>query len=323
MPGSSSCGRWCGSMSEYVLLVGLSAIFASVVLLVLGIQLSGRRGKAVQLLEAQVGRSIPMIREDDLSRSFRERALVPFLGALGALGTRLTPIGMRRGIARKLVLAGSPLAWSADKIAALKVLSAAAGLGLGWLAATTLEIEGLPYVGALVLFGGVGALIPGATLDIKARTRQEMIRRALPDTMDLLTISVEAGLGFDAALSQVVKSTEGPLSQEIARMLQEMQVGAARADALRNLAARSDVEELRGFTLAMIQAEQFGVSISKVLRSQASVLRTKRRQRAEEKAMKIPVKLLFPLIFCILPAMLIVLLGSAVIRVREVFLGAF
>jgi tight adherence protein C len=132
---------------------------------------------------------------------------------------------------------------------------------------------------------------------------------------------VEAGLGFDAALGQVVRSTEGPLAQEIARMLQEMQVGVSRADALRAMAERNDVEELRGFVLAMVQAEQFGVSISKVLRSQAKQLRLKRRQRAEEKAMKVPVKILFPLIFCILPAMFVVLLGPGIIRVMQEFFG--
>lgn len=307
-------------MSEYMLPIGVTATFLSVGLLVLGVQLSlTRRRRAVELLETQLGRSIPVSREEDLSRSFRERALLPALGTLGALGTRLTPLGMRKRIARKLVLAGSPAAWSADKVAAIKVLGTGTGLVLGWLVATALGFEGLPYVGALVLFGGIGTLIPGAALDIKARTRQELIRRALPDTMDLLTISVEAGLGFDAALSQVVKSTEGPLAHEIARMLQEMQVGVSRVDSLRSLADRTDVDELRGFTLAMIQADQFGVSISKVLRSQANVLRTKRRQRAEEKAMKVPVKLLFPLIFCILPSMFIVLIGPAAIRISQNF----
>ena len=307
-------------MSEYMLPVGVAATFLSVGLLVLGAQLSLTRGrKAVQLLEAQLGRSIPVTREEDLSRSFRERALLPALGTLGALGTRLTPLGMRKRIARKLILAGSPSAWSADKVAAIKVLGTVFGTFLGWLVATALGVEGLPYTGAILLFGGIGTLIPGAALDIKAKTRQELIRRALPDTMDLLTISVEAGLGFDAALSQVVKSTEGPLAHEIARMLQEMQVGVSRVDSLRSLADRTDVDELRGFTLAMIQADQFGVSISKVLRSQANVLRTKRRQRAEEKAMKVPVKLLFPLIFCILPSMFIVLIGPAAIRISQSF----
>ena len=307
-------------MSEYMLPVAVAATFLSVSLLVLGVQQSmTRRRKAVQILEAQLGRSIPVSREEDLSRSFRERALVPALGTLGAVGTRLTPIGMRKRIARKLILAGSPAAWSADKVAAIKVMGTVIGTVLGWLVATALGVEGLPYAGAIVVFAGIGTLIPGAALDIKAKSRQELIRRALPDTMDLLTISVEAGLGFDAALSQVVKSTEGPLAHEIARMLQEMQVGVSRVDSLRSLASRTNVDELGGFTLAMIQAEQFGVSISKVLRSQASVLRTKRRQRAEEKAMKVPVKLLFPLIFCILPAMFIVLIGPAAIRISQSF----
>jgi tight adherence protein C len=311
-------------MSRYLVPLSALSTFLAVGLLGLAAYLSSeRRRRAVQLLEAQVGRTVPVTREEDLSRSFVSRALVPFLGGLGSIGTRLTPIGMRKRIGRKVVLMGSPPGWDADKLAAIKVMGAITGVGLGWLSATALGREGLMYWSVILVMGGIGALLPGAMLDIKARTRQELIRRALPDTMDLLTISVEAGLGFDAALAQVVRSTEGPLAQEVARMLQEMQVGVARADALRNVADRNDVDELRGFVLAMVQAEQFGVSIAKVLRSQAGQLRTKRRQRAEEKAMKIPVKILFPLIFCILPAMFVVLLGPGIIRVASQFLGLF
>jgi tight adherence protein C len=311
-------------MSRYLVPLSALSTFLAVGLLGLAANLSrGRRRRAVQLLEAQLGRTVPVTREEDLSRSFVTRALVPFLGGLGSIGTRLTPIGMRKRIGRKVVLMGSPPGWDADKLAAIKVMGAITGVGLGWLSATALGREGLMYWSVILVMGGIGALLPGAMLDIKARTRQELIRRALPDTMDLLTISVEAGLGFDAALAQVVRSTEGPLAQEVARMLQEMQVGVARADALRNVADRNDVDELKGFVLAMVQAEQFGVSIAKVLRSQAGQLRTKRRQRAEEKAMKIPVKILFPLIFCILPAMFVVLLGPGIIRVASQFLGLF
>jgi tight adherence protein C len=308
-------------MSELLFPISIAATFLSVLLGAMYLSQSSARRRSVQLLQAQIGRAAPVTRDEELSRSFTERALVPFLGALGALGTRLTPIGMRKRIGRKLVLLGSPAGWDAEKIAALKVISSVAGIGLGLLIGRALGWEGFRYIGVIVLFGGIGTLLPGATLDMKAKGRQEGIRRALPDTMDLLTISVEAGLGFDAALGQVVKSTEGPLAQEIARMLQEMQVGVSRGDALRALAERNDVEELRGFVLAMVQAEQFGVSISKVLRSQASVLRQKRRQRAEEKAMKVPVKILFPLIFCILPAMFVVLLGPGIIRVMKEFFG--
>jgi tight adherence protein C len=311
-------------MSRYLVPLSALSTFLAIGLLGLAANLSrGRRRRAVQLLEAQLGRTVPVTREEDLSRSFVSRALVPFLGGLGSIGTRLTPIGMRKRIGRKVVLMGTPPGWDADKLAAIKVMGAITGVGLGWLSATALGREGLMYWSVILVMGGIGALLPGAMLDIKARTRQELIRRALPDTMDLLTISVEAGLGFDAALAQVVRSTEGPLAQEVARMLQEMQVGVARADALRNVADRNDVDELRGFVLAMVQAEQFGVSIAKVLRSQAGQLRTKRRQRAEERAMKIPVKILFPLIFCILPAMFVVLLGPGIIRVASQFLGLF
>jgi tight adherence protein C len=142
----------------------------------------------------------------------------------------------------------------------------------------------------------------------------------MPDTIDLLTIAVEAGLGFDAALAHVRRRVPGPLSDEIGRMLQEIQLGVSRPDALRNLAARTDVDELRAFTLAMVQADQYGISIANVLRSQSKELRVKRRQRAEEKAQKVPTKLLFPLIFCILPAMFIVLLGPGAIKVINSFL---
>ena len=308
-------------MSDLLVPVSLVATFGSVLLGTILVSQRSARRRPVQLLEAQIGRSVAVTRDEELSRSFRERALIPFLGAMGTLGTKLTPIGMRKRIGRKLVLLGSPAGWDAEKIAALKVISAGGGVALGFLAAGTIGWEGLRFFGVVLVVGGIGTLLPGAMLDMKAKARQEGIRRALPDTMDLLTISVEAGLGFDAALGQVVRSTEGPLAQEIARMLQEMQVGVSRADALRAMAERNDVEELRGFVLAMVQAEQFGVSISKVLRSQAKQLRLKRRQRAEEKAMKVPVKILFPLIFCILPAMFVVLLGPGIIRVMQEFFG--
>ena len=310
-------------MSEYMLPIGLVATFVAVSLLVVGLQqVMTRRRRAVQLLQAQLEQNIPVTREEDLSRSFRQRALVPTLETLGKLGTRVTPVGMRRRIARKLVLAGNPPAWTADRVAATKVLGAACGVVLGWVMASMFGFGGLLLAGSVLLLGGIGSLIPGATLDMKAKTRQEMIRRALPDTMDLLTISVEAGLGFDAALAHVRKKVPGPLSDEIGRMLHEMQLGVSRVEAFRHLADRTDVEELKAFVLSMVQADTFGISVGKVLRAQAKELRMKRRQRAEEAAMKVPVKMLFPLIFCILPAMFIVMVGPGVIRIMRAFSGA-
>jgi tight adherence protein C len=139
--------------------------------------------------------------------------------------------------------------------------------------------------------------------------------------MDLLTISVEAGLGFDSALAQVVKHVPGPLTEEISRMMQEVQLGATRGEAFRHLGERSNVEELKSFVLAMVQADIFGISVSKVLRAQAKELRTRRRQRAERTAMQIPVKILFPMILCVMPALFIVVIGPGAIRIAESFAG--
>jgi tight adherence protein C len=161
----------------------------------------------------------------------------------------------------------------------------------------------------------VGFVGPDAVLDRIAEARQDQIRKALPDTIDLLTISVEAGLGFDAAMAHVIQKVPGPLSEEIARMLQEMQLGVRRREALKQLAARSDVDELRGFILSLVQADSFGVSVARVLRSQAGELREKRKANAERKAMQTPVKILFPLILCILPALLVVVIGPGILRI--------
>jgi tight adherence protein C len=191
------------------------------------------------------------------------------------------------------------------------------GLALGSL----LPVSGFLKVGTVALFTLLGYTIPGAALSARASKRQKEIRKALSDTMDLLTISVEAGLGFDSALAQVVRNVPGPLSQEIARTLQEMQIGVSRIDALRHLSDRTEVDELDGFVLSMIQADKYGVGVAAVLRAQSTELRQKRRQRAEETAQKVPLKLLFPTIFLVLPALFIVILGPGAIKVYETFFG--
>jgi tight adherence protein C len=149
----------------------------------------------------------------------------------------------------------------------------------------------------------------------RVEDRQREILRTLSDTLDLLTISVEAGLSLNASISQVVQNVPGVLSQEFARMLQEIQLGVPRSDAFRHLAERTDVDELNAFALAMIQADVFGVSIAGVLRTQAEQLRIKRRQRAEAKAQQIPVKIVFPLILCVLPSLFVVIIGPGAIRI--------
>lgn len=299
----------------------LMGTFASV--LVIGLTLGMakvQRQATLDVLEAQAGRS-SNLRQQELSQSFADRAFLPAISRIRAMGIRLTPIGMRKRLQRKLVLAGSPAAWDAEKLAAVKVVGGVV-LGLwGGFVATRLGLAGIGWLGITAIIAALGFFGPDAILDGRVRAREEAIRIAMPDTIDLLSISVEAGLGFDAALAQSVKHIPGPLSQEMRRMLQEIQLGVPRPTAFRNLADRTNVEELNAFVLAMIQADVFGVSVANVLRSQATELRTRRRQRAEHRAMQVPVKILFPLVFCILPALFAVVLGPGAIRIFQGLFG--
>src|SRR5437764_4140675 len=310
-------------MSSVLVVLGLGSAFGAVLLTSISVQTSRQvRRRAEALLQTQVGDvALPDQREEHLAKPLAERVAVPVIDALGAIGRRITPKGARERLTRRLVLAGTPAGWDAEKLVAFKAVGLGGMFFIGWALSKTAHLHGLVGTGLPFLMGGVGYAIPGAWVGQRAANRQEQIRRALPDTMDLLTISVEAGLGFDAALAQVVRNVPGALSEEVARLLQEMQLGISRVDAFRHLADRTDVEELRGFTLAMIQADIFGVSIAGVLRAQARDLRVKRRQRAEKKAMTSPLKLLFPMIFCVLPALFVVVLGPGAIRILHNFFG--
>jgi len=310
-------------MSNLLVLLGLGSAFGAVMLVSIQMQTSRQvRKRAETLLQTQVGDvAIPDQREEELARPLAERVALPLIGALGTIGRRITPKDTRERLTRKLVLAGSPAGWDAEKLVAFKAVGLGGMLLIGFMLSKAAHMHGMLGTGVPFVMGATGYAIPGAWIGQKAAVRQEMIRRALPDTMDLLTISVEAGLGFDAALAQVVRNVPGPLSEEIGRLLQEMQLGITRVDAFRHLADRTDIEELRGFVLAMIQADIFGVSIAGVLRSQAKDLRVKRRQRAEKKAATSPLKLLFPMIFCVLPALFVVVLGPGAIRIMHNFFG--
>jgi tight adherence protein C len=310
-------------MSSLLLPVGLIAVFCSVVLAVIAAQSTmALRRRAGEVLQAQVPAVASTdLRERELQKPFLDRVLVPLVGGLGAVARWITPADMRRRIARKLVLAGSPAGWDAEKMAASKVFMTFGGGVLGGVVGTVAGFSTSATLGIAAFMAAFGYLVPGAGLGQRVINRQEAIRRALPDTIDLLTISVEAGLGFDAALDQVRRNVPGALSQEIARMLHEMRIGVSRVDAFRHLGERTDVQELNAFILSMIQADIFGVSIANVLRAQAKEMRVKRRQLAEERAQRIPIKLLFPMIFCILPAMFVVILGPGAIRFLDSFLG--
>jgi tight adherence protein C len=165
----------------------------------------------------------------------------------------------------------------------------------------------------------IGWLGPNLYLYQKVFDRSKRMQRELPDAIDLMTISVESGLAFDAAVQQVARNTEGPLADEFSRVLREMQIGQGRAQALRGLAERTEVDDVKSFVTAMVQADSFGIPIANVLRIQSSEIRTKRRQHAEEQAQKVPVKITVPLIFCILPCLFIAVMGPAVIHIMDSF----
>jgi tight adherence protein C len=309
-------------MSSLLLPIGLLATFAAVLAAGIAVDLLlAERRRAVDLLEAQVEHVTSSMRDRVLSRPFLERVVSPVVSVVGRGVRRITPVGINERLERKLALAGSPAGWDAERIAATKLFGLVGGAVLGLVIALLYGFSPIGTAGLTLLLAGILFVTPDVLLERRAARRQEAIRLALPNTMDLLTISVEAGVGFDGALAQVVKKVPGQLSEEISRMLQEVQLGESRVDAFKNLAARTRVEELDSFVLAMIQADVFGVSVSKVLRAQAAELRTKRRQRAERKAMQVPVKILFPMVFCVLPALFVVILGPAGIRVVQDFLG--
>jgi tight adherence protein C len=309
-------------MSSLWLALALVGTFMTVLTLGVGIDILLReRRRPVALLESQVGQVDSIdLRQQELEGSVFDRAIMPAVRRIGGGIARLTPLDLYSRIDRKIVLAGSPPSLDAERVVAMKIVFAIGGLVVGILLAPLVPFGGFVAKVAVVgLLAFLGYVIPSMQVSQMAARRQTTIQRQLPDVMDLLTISVEAGLGFDAAMAQVVHNVPGPLAEEMSRLLQEIQIGVGRADAFRHVAERTDVAELNAFVLAMIQADQFGVSIASVLRAQSRELRQKRRQRAEEAAQKVPVKLLFPMIFMVLPAMFIVLLGPGIIKIYDQF----
>jgi tight adherence protein C len=239
-------------------------------------------------------------------------------GGLGLLARRLTPGGSVRLLDRLLSRAGRPPAWPLERLLVLKLV-----LPL-LIAALSLYYIRIAAPGPLPLLIGVVAtaisyFLPELLMHSRGQERSNKIALELPDTLDQMTIAVEAGLGFDSAMARAGKNGKGPLAEEIVRTVQDMQVGQSRRQAYDSLGRRTEVPDLRRFVRAIVQADKYGVAIADVLRTQASEMRMKRRQRAEEKAMQIPVKVVFPLMLCILPVLFIVLLGPTVLEMVKVF----
>jgi tight adherence protein C len=306
-----------------LLVLGLGGIFLAIALglATMGAITSERQQVSRSLAAVQAIRAAPQSMQDELNRPFVDRVIAPMLNRFTRIGRRLTAGDQVARIRHRLELAGNPPQWDVDRVIAYKMLGLLAGLALGIALPLLLGAGFLTVLGLAIVLALAGFFAPNLTIYQLGYNRREQLRRELPDAMDLLTISVEAGLAFDAALSQVARNTTGPLADEFFRVLQEMQIGLGRVDALRALGERSDLPELRGFVTAMVQADAFGIPIAQVLRVQAKDMRTKRRQRAEEMAQKVPVKILFPLIFCILPSLFVVILGPAAITIFHSFSG--
>ncbi len=303
-------------MTPTVLLIGgLAALGLAVVLAVLSI--------SARPAEDGVARALATIdshytRHTAVDTEPKRDAFAALPGWLRVLAVRLSPSGIGTTLQRRLDLAGNPSGWTPDRVLAAKGLGLFVLGGLG-------ALYGLRTIGLLVVGGAVAAaagfFLPDLLLYNAGVKRQEKIQKALPDALDLLTVCVEAGLGFDAALAQVARNTTGPLAAEFSRVLQEIQIGKSRSQALRAMTERTTVPELRSFVSALVQAGELGITIADVLREQAKEMRLRRRQRAEEKAQKVPVKILFPLVFCLFPSMFIVILGPGALSIAQVLFG--
>jgi len=259
------------------------------------------------------------LEELELQAPFLERTMRPFLTRLSTGASRVTSASSADSMERRLALAGNPGDMRiADWLGVKALIAGATGLILFLLG----ELLGHDTVLAIIAGGiglAIGYILPEFWLGRHIKARQKVILKMIPDALDLLTISVRAGLGFDAALAKVVEKLPGPLSDEFRRALAEVRVGKARRDALRDMIPRTNVQPLSNFIGAIIQAETLGVSISKVLQIQSEQLRIERRQRAEQLAAQAPIKMLFPLVGCIFPSLFVVILGPAVIQLMNSF----
>jgi len=300
-----------------ILLFGTVVAGAALALL-LGLR-AGWQTRAAEESRFYAAGAAPTLEEVELSRPFADRAIKPAVTRLLALLSRLAPRHNLEEVQWKLEVAGRPHGWTVADVVGLRVLSA---LVLGLLFFLLLGLGPSSLGSRLLLaaaFGVVGFYLPMLWLNLRMRQRKRAILRALPDGLDMLNVCVGAGLGFDAALSRVGERWQSPLADEFNRVVAEIRLGKPRRQTLNDLATRTDLSEVESFVAAIVQADQLGVSIAKVLRTQAEQMRIIRRQRAEELARQATIKMLFPLVFLIFPALLAVLLGPAVPQIMETF----
>jgi tight adherence protein C len=306
-----------------VLVLGMALLTAAVLtaLVAMGVGGGERGGVARSLAAMGTIRTGPDARRREIVQPWGERIGRPTMSWLARTGRQLSPSGQTTRLRRQLDLAGNPVGFDVDRVLAFKMLGLLIGAVLGFVLPLALGDGAAVSIGGCIVGVFGGFLLPNVALYQASYNRTERLRADLPDSLDLLTISVEAGLSFDAALAEVARNTTGPLAGEFFRVLQEMQIGVGRGTAIRSMGDRTDLPELRQFSSAMVQADTLGIPIAAVLRVQAKEMRIKRSQRAEEQAQKVPVKILFPLIFCILPTLFLFILGPAVISISKALFG--
>ncbi len=296
----------------------IGAVLVGAAIIVIVIALGSRKpgdSLSARLAEYSTRDTPATLEEIELSMPFSERVLAPMVRRSATFMARLTPAQTLESTRHKLDLAGNPNNWTPSEFFGVRAVACVALGGLIFLILSLANVDWLQRIGITILFALLGFMLPALWLGQKIRSRKNSVIRSLPDALDLLTICVEAGLGFDQAMQRVAEKWEDELSQAFARVLHEIRLGKTRREALRDLANRLDLSDVTSFVAAVIQAEQLGVSIAKVLRIQSDQMRIRRRQRAEEKAHQAPVKMLFPMVFLIFPAIWIVLLGPALLQV--------
>lgn len=303
------------------LVLGIALLCAAITVLGQALVSAERPTGLARSLEALERMSSPaadeLVAEAELP--FTERVLAPLQARALHVGRRMTGADKAERIRHKLDLAGNPRDWTVDRVISLKVMAAivlpVSALVYSWTLGLSLNLTLILTIAGLA----VGFFAPDLYLYQKAHDRSEAIKRTLADAVDLLTISVEAGLGFDAALQQVARNTDGPLAEEFSRVLREMQLGKGRSESLKALTERTNVDDLKAFVGAMVQADAFGISIGQVLRVQSSEMRLKRRQYAEMKAQQVPVKIMVPLVLCVLPCLFVAVIGPAALELIGFF----
>ena len=288
-------------------------VFASVSMLVLG--LARPRLSTIEARIASLREQVAAGQVSDLALPFEERVLGPMVQGFGRMLSNFLPATFLAGIQKSLITAGIEM----SAITFVTFWGICIGLfsALGLMAIVVLGGFSAQGLLGLIVMGGIGFLIPRMWLKSAVRSRQRIMVKGLPDALDLVTTCVEAGLGLDAALGRVAEQMKGPLAVELSQTLSEISMGRLRREALADLGARTEVQELISFVNAIIQAEQLGVSIAQVLKVQSDQMRTRRRQKAEQLAHEAAIKMIFPLVLFIFPAFMVVILGPAVINISQ------